>query len=216
MGINKVVFKDKVIIDISDSTVTPETLAKNKIAYGANGEKIVGTLESQTSTGNLDDELLACLLSGSSGGYGYSSNVLHIPRGCTYIGEGIFTRWYILETVYTEDVVEISNYAFNNCNGLKNIYFSNSLERIGNSAFEGCFPITTITFPSSLQYIGNYAFRGLSLTNITFNGTPETISSNAFEDCGSLTTINVPWSEGAVADAPWGATNATINYNYTG
>jgi hypothetical protein len=26
----------------------------------------------------------------------------------------------------------------------------------------------------------------------------------------------VPWAEGAVANAPWGATNATINYNYTG
>ena len=34
--------------------------------------------------------------------------------------------------------------------------------------------------------------------------------------CTNLTTINVPWAEGAVAGAPWGATNATINYNYTG
>ena len=36
----------------------------------------------------------------------------------------------------------------------------------------------------------------------------------AFIGCDNLTTINVPWSEGAVENAPWGATNATINYNY--
>lgn len=29
-------------------------------------------------------------------------------------------------------------------------------------------------------------------------------------------TRGVPWAEGAVTNAPWGATNATINYNYTG
>ena len=49
---------------------------------------------------------------------------------------------------------------------------------------------------------------------LTFQGTPETISKTAFRYCDNLTTINVPWAEGAVANAPWGATNATINYNY--
>jgi hypothetical protein len=38
----------------------------------------------------------------------------------------------------------------------------------------------------------------------------------AFSGCANITTINVPWAEGAVENAPWGATNATINYNYTG
>lgn len=42
------------------------------------------------------------------------------------------------------------------------------------------------------------------------------IAADAFEGCTNLITINVPWVEGAVANAPWGATNATINYNYTG
>lgn len=44
----------------------------------------------------------------------------------------------------------------------------------------------------------------------------DTIATDAFEGCTNLTAINVPWAEGAVANAPWGATNATINYNYTG
>ena len=50
------------------------------------------------------------------------------------------------------------------------------------------------------------------MTSITFEGTPKSIDSTAFYKCTNLTTINVPWKENAVANAPWGATNATINY----
>ena len=40
------------------------------------------------------------------------------------------------------------------------------------------------------------------------------IAENAFSNCASLQTINVSWGEGEVANAPWGAPKATINYNY--
>ena len=56
----------------------------------------------------------------------------------------------------------------------------------------------------------------LSLNTVVFTGTPRFIYDTAFDGCKMLTTINVPWSEGEVAGAPWGAPNATINYNYTG
>ena len=35
-----------------------------------------------------------------------------------------------------------------------------------------------------------------------------------FNNCLNLKTINVPWGENIFGGAPWGATNATINYNY--
>ena len=44
MGVNKVMFGDTPVMDISDSTVTPETLAAGSTAYGRNGEKITGTM----------------------------------------------------------------------------------------------------------------------------------------------------------------------------
>lgn len=70
--------------------------------------------------------------------------------------------------------------------------------------------------PSGIKTIGNEALYGCTgLTTLTFKGTPTTIASGAFYGCTNLTTINVPWAEGEVANAPWGATNATINYNYT-
>ena len=88
---------------------------------------------------------------------------------------------------------------------------------IRSGAFSGCFSLALTTLPSGITNIGNYAFSSCSsLASLTFEGTPEHISYAAFIGCNNLTTINVPWAEGAVADAPWGATNATINYGHTG
>ena len=48
MAVNKVLLNTEkgleTVMDISDSTVTPETLGKGVIAYGANGEQITGEL----------------------------------------------------------------------------------------------------------------------------------------------------------------------------
>ena len=41
------------------------------------------------------------------------------------------------------------------------------------------------------------------------------MDANAFQsNRGTLTDIYVPWAEGAVANAPWGATGATIHYDW--
>lgn len=44
MGINKVIYGDKVIIDLTPSTVTIDTLAEGVIAFDASGNKIVGEM----------------------------------------------------------------------------------------------------------------------------------------------------------------------------
>ena len=76
--------------------------------------------------------------------------------------------------------------------------------------------VTLASLPEGVTSIGSNAFRSCTgLTTLTFKGTPTSIVSNTFSGCTNLTIINVPWAEGAVANAPWGATNATINYNYT-
>ena len=111
----------------------------------------------------------------------------------------------------------LRNNAFNGCSSLESISLPSGIMDIGNSAFSGCSSLALINLPSSIKTIGSSAFQSCSgLTSITFEGTPESIGSYAFYNCQNLTTINVPWAEGAVAGAPWGATNATINYNYTG
>ena len=134
----------------------------------------------------------------------------------------------------------VRDYAFQNCNNLRSVSLPSSITKIGMDAFSGCTVLTLTSLPSSVEGISSRAFSGCyslaltsipssvkridynafgqceELTSITFEGTPISIHGGAFNGCTNLTTINVPWAEGAVANAPWGATNATINYNYTG
>lgn len=100
---------------------------------------------------------------------------------------------------------------------LYSIEFANAITSIGAYAFYGQMRLILSEIPAEVKTIGDYALSNLKdLTTLTFKGTPESIGSNVFTGNFSLTTINVPWAEGAVEGAPWGATNATINYNYTG
>ena len=121
--------------------------------------------------------------------------------------EGIFeggaTKPYI-EEIYDSDgnLIDVKLYGYT---------------KIRDSAFYGCGNLALTSLPKGITSIGYYAFAHCTgLTSLTFLGTPTSIASSAFQNCTNLTTINVPWAEGAVANAPWGATNATINYNYTG
>lgn len=105
--------------------------------------------------------------------------------------------------------------AFYGCTNLASVEFPESLTSIKDYAFYNCSSLTSINLPESLTTIGSYAFRGCTnLTSLTFKCAPTSIYSTVFSGCTNLTTINVPWSEGEVANAPWGATNATINYDY--
>ena len=89
---------------------------------------------------------------------------------------------------------------------------------IGNYAFYGNGSLALTSLPAAVSAIGPYAFRNCSgLNEITFMGKPSVgVDGTAFMNCNNLLTINVPWADGEVANAPWGATKATINYNYTG
>ena len=117
-----------------------------------------------------------------------------LPEGLTSIGEGAFTG----------------------CTSLALTSLPAGVMSIGDDTFRGCTSLALTSLPKSLTSIGHSAFAGCSnLTSITFKGTPTTIASSAFDGCTNLTDIKVPWAEGAVSGAPWGATNATITYNYT-
>lgn len=149
----------------------------------------------------------------------YKLTTLQFPNTLTYIGsyafENIGFQNDAISIVFPSSLKRVDNWAFAYAK-LKEITFNNGLEEIGDYAFTSSYStVTTITFPNSLKTLGSYAFRTNSkLTTVTFKGTPTSIAETVFNN--SVKTINVPWSEGEVANAPWGATNATINYNYIG
>ena len=118
--------------------------------------------------------------------------ITEIPAGVTSIGKNAFRQCDDITELTIKCSANIQTNTFYNCQGLKYVKFEGTPETISALAFYGC----------------------ISLAEVTFCGTPNEIASSCFNNCAALTTINVPWAEGAVANAPWGATNATINYNY--
>ena len=111
----------------------------------------------------------------------------------------------------------IRPYAFYYCRNLALTSLPSGITSIGAYAFSGCDILALTSLPSGITSIGEKAFYACNgLTSITFHGKPSSIALDAFLSCPYLKTINVPWASGEVANAPWGATNATINYNYTG
>lgn len=54
MAVNKVVYGDNVLIDLTSDTVTAETLLKGYTAHKADGTIIVGTMEAGASQSEVD------------------------------------------------------------------------------------------------------------------------------------------------------------------
>lgn len=112
-----------------------------------------------------------------------------------------------------QSVRKIGRNAFSSCDRLVLRSLPESLEIIGDAPFEYCTGVSIDTFPPNVEIVGSNVLVG-SPNTITFKGTPIEISETAFSSVKTfLYNINVPWDEGEVDGAPWGATNATINYN---
>jgi hypothetical protein len=148
------------------------------------------------------------------------------------IPRAAFSTTPLTEILESDNVTEICEHAFEKASLAYFTYFPN-LVRIGRRAFRGCrFLQGSVTIvidagtkttsyhnghlivPKNVDVIEDEAFEFTSFTYVNFLGTPSSISSSTFNECRFITDIYVPWSEGEVANAPWGAPNATIHYNY--
>lgn len=150
--------------------------------------------------------------------YDMSSLVFEkLPDTIESIGHSAFygCDWLTLSNL-PENLISIGESAFRGCR-LVISELPPKLETIANYAFLNQWKITLSVIPATIKSIGNRCFEGcVGITEITFKNTPTSIGSGIFNYCTDLKTINVPWSQTDTinANAPWGATNATLNYNY--
>ncbi len=70
---------------------------------------------------------------------------------------------------------------------------------------------STINLPEGLKIIRNQALMNTRAT-VNIPSTIESIESNAFSQTTGNITINIKRKENAIEGAPWGATNATVNW----
>lgn len=123
--------------------------------------------------------------------------------------------WRLTTLTFADAVTILSDSAFRSCATLALTSLPDSITAIDTYALANCTSLALTSLPSNLASIGNYAFNEcVGLTSLTFRSTLSSIPSSAFNKCTNLTEIKVPWAEKAVSGAPWGATNATIIYNY--
>lgn len=141
------------------------------------------------------------------------SNV-YIADSVTTIGDYAFQYCLLLSTVHLpKDIEELSGYMLRGCSSLLSITIPNRVSVIGECCFEGCSSLNSVILGYNVSTIENYVFSSCnSLTTIDIPSTITVIEDVAFHNCQFLETINIDRAENTVSGAPWGATNATINW----
>ena len=120
-------------------------------------------------------------------------SITSLPAGLTYIGQSGFSGCPgVVITELPVGVTELKKWAFIGT-GIQTLTIHANMKTIDSDAFGQCYSLASITFLGTPESLSNYIFRNLT---ISFD-------------------IYVPWGEDEIAGAPWGATNATIHYNYT-
>ena len=147
----------------------------------------------------------------------------------------------LIDAIIPREVINIRTQGFRDMANLKSVHFHNELKNVGTNAFYACKGLESITweepahdghrlngyafqnctslkeivFPLNIYGIDGNCFAGCTgLTKVTIKEYPwNGMATTAFNNCTNLLDIYVPWAEGEKANAPWGATNATIHYN---
>ena len=108
------------------------------------------------------------------------------------------------------NVTRINNQAFVGCTALETAVINISGD-ILQSAFAGCTSLENITLGEGVTEILDNAFSSSIATTIDIPSTVTSMSTNALAGA-AFETINVHKAEGSISGAPWGATNATVNW----
>ena len=112
------------------------------------------------------------------GAYSYRENKDYVPKS--------------LQNVTIGGENNISDYAFYDCENVRNYYFNSSVRVIGDYAFYNNKSLESISLPDSLQIIKSYAFAKDSLLkSITIPDNVTLVKENIFYGCDSLTYIHI-------------------------
>lgn len=199
MPVNKVVFGDRTLIDLTSDTVSADKLAKGVTAHDKTGVQITGTMESGGSSekyGATVDTFLGDV---------NVSGVLQVP---TWQADLVFDG--------VTDLADFAlQYKFYKNPTISSASFPQLVQMSGGSAFDHCFydtPIENISFPvlqSVTGYRGFYnAFVDSSIQSVSFPALATVSGSNgfnyAFSTCRLITSASFPVLEEVTGDGSFG------------
>lgn len=184
MGINKIEFNGKVVMDLTGDTVTPETLAEGATAHDKAGDPIVGTMK-QSGGGSAS--------LGVRYGFDMNTGTLYLYGDGEVTGLKDASFFDIAEEVkhivFFENISLVKATAFRiYYPNLETVSFCNSVTQIGNGAFTGCENLRKVRLPKNITELGSLLFAATGLEEIEIPASVKRIS-NAFEDCIKLRKV---------------------------
>lgn len=139
-----------------------------------------------------------------------------------------------LTTLYLPELDYIEEYVFSGCNSLVSADLP-KLTVINTEGFANCTKLRELHLPSckllfrdsfkytqierldlpAVETLGQYSLRYCTkLAEVNLGPSIEKIISGAFNNTKAGIVINLPVAEGVIDGAPWGATDAVINYDH--
>ena len=198
----------------SGDIIIPNTVVHDGKTYTVSDIGYAAFASSDDLTSVVMGDSIKHIISDSFSGSKNLKNVT-LNKSVLTIGSYAFAGCSSLTQFTIPDAVtKINEGTFMGCSSLASVTIGDGVTAIGYMSFSDCSCLSEINFGRSVACIGEDAFNnctGLKTVNIG----PDiiTIPANAFSGTSSDLVINLAVSEGAVANAPWGATNATINYD---
>ena len=97
------------------------------------------------------------------------------------------------DIIIPNDITEIKNYTFCNCDNLTSVSMPNNVTSIGESAFEYCSNLESVIMPNNVTSIGESAFEYCSnLESVIIPNNVTSIGESAFEYCSNLESVIIP------------------------
>lgn len=110
------------------------------------------------------------------------------------------------------DPVNLGQHAFDTSKNIKSV-FVNRLGTMGYYAFAYATELLEVTIKNATDAtFENYMCRNTKCKTVKINGTPAQMNESVFKNNGNYRNVYVSWSQGDVANAPWGATNKVTIY----
>jgi hypothetical protein len=141
---------------------------------------------------------------------------LNIGNKVEIIPNGIFAYFTITSVTIPNSVKTIDDYAFYDCEILKELNLGNGLQQIGVYSFAECNELEKLTIPDSVEMIDSCAFYDCeSLTELNLGNGLQVIGFYSFAECNKLTNLTLPKSLKNIY--PYAFLNCTslttLNYN---
>lgn len=223
---NKIVKDGTVLIDLTDSTVTPASLMQGVVAYGADGSRLVGTAtggdegsayqdedgyivlgegESSTPQGNL-----SITANGTYDVAQYAGASVEVPVGLSKDDwkKRIQSPEQLYNVEWPDGITSIADYALARVNLSRLESLPSTLVTIGSYAFSNS-SIRITSLPDSVTRIWNNAFYGASNLALTRLPTSLTyIGPSAFMVCPNISITEIPSSVTYIGTSAFGYCNS--------